>query len=131
MPRFIVDNNVGRLATWLRALGYDTVFINPIDDGVLVNIAKDEGRIILTKDTGILQRSLITSGAVTAFYVQGIQWKEQLRNVVRAFSLTAANGFTRCLECNSLIERVKSADARGQIPEDVFEQEGDIPLPKL
>lgn len=46
--KFIVDNNVGRLTGWLRALGYDTLFINPIDDGRLVDIARREG----SRDSG-------------------------------------------------------------------------------
>ena len=45
--------NVGKLAKWLRILGYDTLFINPIDDDELVEIALREGRVVLTKDTHI------------------------------------------------------------------------------
>ena len=80
--KFIVDMNVGRLAVWLRALGYDTLFINPIEDDDLIEIARREGRTILTKDTGILRRRVVTSGAVKALYVEGDDWRDQLAQVV-------------------------------------------------
>ncbi|RLC68921.1 MAG: twitching motility protein PilT, partial [Chloroflexi bacterium] len=55
-PRFIADVNVGRLAKWLRILGYDTLFQRDLDDDELIRIAVREGRVLLTKDTRILRR---------------------------------------------------------------------------
>src|SRR5450756_2241391 len=54
-PRFIADVNVGKLAKWLRILGHDTLFLNPIEDEVLVQIGLREERIVLTKDTHIAE----------------------------------------------------------------------------
>jgi uncharacterized protein with PIN domain len=55
-PRFIVDLNVGRLATWLRAMGYDTLFPPEGGDNQLVRLALREDRVLLTRDTGIARR---------------------------------------------------------------------------
>lgn len=114
--RFIVDNNVGRLAPWLRALGYDTLFINPIEDDYLIDIARREDRIILTRDTGILRRRIVTSGEVWALYVQGDDWRRQLAQVVRDLHLVATPAFTRCIACNTPLEMRTRDEARGSVP---------------
>ena len=119
--KFIVDNNVGRLARWLRALGYDTLFINPIDDGALVEIARREGRIVLTKDTGMLRRRAITSGEVQAVRVEGDDWRHQLSQVVRELGLASTPQFTRCLECNTILEERTRDEARPAVPPFVHE----------
>ena len=59
--RFIVDTNVGKLARWLRMMGYDTLFINPIDDEGLIAVGLKEKRVLLTKDTQIMICLLYTS----------------------------------------------------------------------
>ena len=56
-PTFIVEVNVGRLAKWLRVIGYDTLFIPDVDDAQLVRVAQKQGRIVLTRDRYIMQRT--------------------------------------------------------------------------
>lgn len=115
-PTFIVDNNVGKLAPWLRALGYDTAFINPIEDDVLIATARREGRIILTKDTGILRRRLITSGEIPALYIQSDRWREQLAQVVEVFDLAREPRFVRCLACNTPLLPATPEEAQAHVP---------------
>ena len=55
--KFIADNNVGKLAKWLRIIGYDTLFFDEEDDGKLIKIAVKEDRTILTKDTQIIEKN--------------------------------------------------------------------------
>ncbi len=117
--RFIVDNNVGRLAVWLRALGYDTLFINPIADNDLLAVAARDERIILTKDTGILQRRVVASGEIRAVMVEGTGWRSQLRFVIWQLGLKQTDMFTRCLECNALLESRSKQDAIPHVPEGV------------
>ena len=114
--KFIVDNNVGKLAVWLRALGYDTLFINPIDDSDLIDLARREDRVILTKDTGILRRRLVTSGEVAALQVYGDDWRAQLAQVVRDLGLETHPQFTRCIECNTPLEPRTRDEARPHVP---------------
>ena len=54
--RFIADSMLGRLATWLRILGYDTLYFRDADDGRLVTLARREERILFTRDTRLLAR---------------------------------------------------------------------------
>ncbi len=120
--KFIVDNNVGKLAKWLRVLGYDALFINPIADDVLVEIAHREGRVVLTKDTQIARRRLATSGEVRVLYVEGITLREQLAQVVRDLHLDPSSWrFSRCLECNEPLIPQTRADAQGRVPAFVFQ----------
>ncbi len=105
-PRFIVDTNVGRLARWLRMMGYDALFINDIDDRQLVAIGLKERRVVLTRDTQIVQRRVVTSGRLEALLVRGDYIKDQLRQVVKVMNLDCEERqFTRCLECNQPLTR--------------------------
>ena len=115
-PTFIVDVNVGKLAVWLRALGYDTVFINPIEDGELVDIALRENRIVLTKDSGIMQRRAVTSGQLTALHVEHTDWRKQLAQVIHAFKLRNHAPFTRCVKCNAPLEPCPRDKAAAVVP---------------
>jgi len=108
--------NVGKLAPWLRALGYDTLFINPIDDGDLVRIAQEQQRIVLTKDAGILERRVVTSGAVTVLWIESIERLQQLKQVVEHFKLNREHEFTRCVECNTLLQPASSEEAKRHVP---------------
>ncbi len=81
--KFIVDSNVGRLARWLRIAGFDTVFINDLDDNRLVRLALSEGRVLLTKDTQILKRRVATTGRLKVILIESEEVKAQLRQVVK------------------------------------------------
>lgn len=118
--KFIVDNNVGKLATWLRALGHDTIFINPIEDSDLVEIARREGRVVLTRDTGILRRRVVTSGEVQAVRIEGDDWRQQLSQVVRELGLETEPRFTRCFECNTPLEPRTREQAQPHVPPFVY-----------
>jgi uncharacterized protein with PIN domain len=118
--RFIVDVNVGKLARWLRMLGYDTLFINDIDDDELIAIGLKEKRVLLTKDTQIMLRRVVTSSKLKAMLIVDDNPKEQLHQVVRAMNLDRKRQFTLCLECNEpLVPRSKD-EVRGLVPPYVF-----------
>jgi uncharacterized protein with PIN domain len=120
-PRFIVDRNVGKLARWLRLMGYDTSFFDGGDDSELVAIAKDEGRVILSRDTQIMKRRLITSGRIRAVLIQSDQPGDQIRQVIDTLNLDSRfKPFTICLECNRpLVERIKD-EVKELVPPYVF-----------
>lgn len=123
-PRFIVDTNVGRLARWLRALGYDTLFINPIADEELIRTALAEERIVLTKDTGLAQRRVATSGHLRVILVEGRAVQEQLQQVVDTLQLDCrSHRFSRCLECNALLQPKAKAAVREKVPPRVYERQ--------
>ncbi|TAK08879.1 MAG: hypothetical protein EPO39_03605 [Candidatus Manganitrophaceae bacterium] len=121
-PRFIVDTNVGHLVRKLRMLGYDTLFVNPIDDADLLHRADQEGRIVISGDRRFFERRWIRSGRVRGLWIDTYRDPTtQLRRIVRTFGLKSGASFIRCLECNTLL-LLKSKDAaRGRVPPYVYE----------
>jgi uncharacterized protein with PIN domain len=120
-PKFIIDHNVGKLTGWLRLMGYDTRFFNGEDDSELVAAAKAEGRVILSRDTRIMQRRLITSGQVKAVLIESDQPERQIRQVIGTLGLDSQfKPFSLCLECNQpLVERAKD-EVKDLVPPYVF-----------
>jgi len=120
-PKFIVDHNVGKLARWLRLMGYDARFFRGENDAELVAIALDEGRIILTRDTRIMQRRLVTKGKLKALLIGSDQPHEQIRQVVDSLRLDYRfNPFSLCLECNQPLVERKKAELKELVPPYVF-----------
>jgi uncharacterized protein with PIN domain len=108
--RFILDGHLGKLATYLRLLGFDTRYQNDYADDELAEISSTDDRILLTRDRGLLKRSKVTYG----YYVREKQPQKQLVEVVNRFRLSRkAQPFNRCANCNGLlkpIEKVKILD---------------------
>lgn len=119
--RFIVDNNVGKLARWLRMMGYDAVFFKGDDDGDMVATALAEGRVILTRDTQIVKRRLVTNGRLKVVLFSSDEPEQQLRQVMAALELDAYfQPFTICLECNRPLEARSQEQVEGRVPPYVF-----------
>lgn len=120
-PKFIVDHNVGKLARWLRLMGYDARFFRGDDDAELVAIALKEGRVILTRDTRIMERRLVTKGRLKALLIGSDQPQRQIHQVIDSLHLDCRfNPFSLCLECNQpLVEREK-AELKELVPPYVF-----------
>lgn len=104
--RFVLDTHLGQLATYLRLLGFDTLYRNDFGDPELARISSEERRILLTRDRGLLKRNLVSHG----YYVRHTEPRQQLLEVVRRFDLKDnLHPFRRCLRCNALLEPVDKA----------------------
>ena len=118
--KFIVDSMLGRLAKWLRIVGYDTVYLKEISDRELVNRALKENRFILTRDTLLVKRRNVKDFLL----VEGDHFRDQLCFVVKRLKLdTNAGIFTRCVRCNTLLKGVNKGDIRLMVPDYVFESQ--------
>lgn len=112
-PRFILDTHLGRLAAYLRLLGLDAVYRNDFTDGELAGRASGEERILLTRDRGLLKRSLVTRG----YCVRSDFPRLQAREVVERFDLWKAIApFRRCLSCNGLLQPVDKLAILDRLP---------------
>ncbi len=102
--RFVCDEMLGKLARWLRILGYDTRYFKIIDDGRLLRLASEERRAILTRDRHLSQLRL----AAGSLLLESDAPREQLKQVLSHFALTpeAESQFTRCLECNTVLQEI-------------------------
>ncbi len=120
-PKFIVDHNVGKLTKWLRLMGYDARFFRGKSDAELVAIALKEGRIILTRDTRIMQRRLVTKGRLKALLIASDQPEQQIRQLIDSLNLDYRfNPFSLCLECNQPLVERKKAELKDLVPPYVF-----------
>lgn len=117
-PKFILDVHLGKLAYHLRMLGFDTLYNNEYEDSVLCRISLEEHRTLLSKDKPLIE----TTGLTHAYLVKNINPRLQLIEVLdrfQLFSLTAP--FTRCIECNSVLEQIEKDAILSRIPEKVRE----------
>ena len=111
--RFLADAMLGRLARWLRVLGYDTAYDALLPDSALVALAGRERRVLLTRDRHLL-RELRPPGA---FEVRSDVPLEQLREVIDALALVPPPElFTRCLVCNAVLDEVPSGEVAAVVP---------------
>ncbi len=102
-PRFVLDNHLGRLAAYLRMLGFDGLYRNDLQDEELAQIASGEERILLTRDRRLLMRRTVRYG----YCLRSLITREQVGEVLRRYDLTGQIApFRRCLRCNALLEPV-------------------------
>jgi uncharacterized protein len=117
--KFIADNMLGRLAKWLRIIGCDVAYYRRIDDSRLVELALEQGRLILTRDTLLIRRKKAKGNF---FFVTDDDYKEQLKQVSKQFSIDPYQALlTRCIECNTLLSDIDSEDVRELLPAYVYE----------
>lgn len=104
--RFVADVHLGRLVSYLRLLGFDTLYPEDYRDEELARISGEENRIMLTRDVGLLKRSIVTYG----YFVQQTDPWQQLEEVIDRYELLPhLNIFSRCTTCNGLLEVVDKA----------------------
>lgn len=113
--KFIADTMLGRLAKWLRLLGYDTLYLPHVDDPTLARLARAQDRILLTRDVELTRRR-----GIKHLLIESEKVEEQVAQVLRAFKLSAREAFSRCAECNHRLESVSKEAVRGRVPPYVF-----------
>lgn len=112
-PRFLLDVHLGRLAALLRLAGFDAGYASEATDAALAAAARDEGRVLLTRDVGLLKRREIEWG----YWVRAAQPRRQLAEVLRHFDLVdRLNPLARCGRCNGRLEPVDKAAVADQLP---------------
>jgi uncharacterized protein len=103
--KFVLDVHLGSLARRMRLLGVDTAYANDRDDDALIEQSNAEGRVLLTKDRGLLRRRKLSAGA----YVRGALADEELGDVLDRFAPPLAP-WTRCPACNGPLTAAELAD---------------------
>ncbi|MCW8125149.1 Mut7-C RNAse domain-containing protein [Microbulbifer halophilus] len=104
-PRFVFDCHLGRLARYLRMLGFDTLFYRQCDDDTLLEISVSDGRILLSRDRGLLKRRRLRRG----YFVRATRPRRQIAEVVERLQLQGKfRPFSRCIACNGPLHPVAS-----------------------
>ena len=105
--KFICDVHLGRLATCLRMLGFDTLYENSWDCATIVRLSVEHKRIILTRNTGLLKMSAVTHG----YRIRSENPEEQVVEVLRRFDAASSiKPFCRCLVCNGIMKKIAKED---------------------
>ena len=102
--KFVLDCHLGRLAVYLRLLGFDVLYRNDFSDEELAEISEKDKRICLTRDRGLLKRNQIDHG----YLIRTLDSREQVIEVMRRFQLlNQIKAFTRCTRCNGFLQPVE------------------------
>lgn len=116
MIKFIADVMVGKLARWLRVLGFDTLYSNRYEDDEIIRIAEAENRVILTRDTRLAARR----SRAQCLLIESGSYKDQIGEVIRAFGLKDFDVFSRCLECNVPLQEANKEEVFEKVPPYVY-----------
>ncbi|MBI5212637.1 MAG: Mut7-C RNAse domain-containing protein [Nitrospirae bacterium] len=122
--RFIADVMLGSLAKWLRILGFDTSYFRTIDDNEIIRIAKQEQRVLLTRDTRLVKSKKVSKHIL----IKANDMPGQLKEVLKSLPLAPHGSstcplslpFTRCSKCNGELEFSDKESVSGNVPEHVF-----------
>ncbi|MEP9412629.1 MAG: Mut7-C RNAse domain-containing protein [Candidatus Brocadia sp.] len=115
--RFIADAMLGKLARWLRIIGYDVVYESSISDDDLIARAIQEHRIILTMDRKLTERE----SAKNSLLIRSPNYKAQLKQVITHYNIDYKSGiFTRCLLCNRQLDSVEKEKIKDRVPPYVY-----------
>ena len=111
--KFVLDVHLGKLARHLRLFGFDTLYQHDYSDDVLLNISLSQHRILLSRDASLMSNKLLTH----AHLINNTNPRLQLIEVLKYFDLfNLCNPFSRCIECNSLLQPVPKEDIILRIP---------------
>jgi uncharacterized protein with PIN domain len=119
MMTFVADCMLGRLAKWLRILGFDVLYFPKAEDAELLVIARREGRILLTRDTGLIEKS---RKSPSRLFIRSDDWKDQVVQVLDEYGLwDDVRPHSRCIICNRPLKPLDKERARNLVAPFVLE----------
>lgn len=115
--RLLIDSMCGRLTRWLRMIGVDAAYVKEADDDQLLAKAREEGRMLVTRDVELYERALRIG--VPVILLRSPNLTEQLASVVSQLGceLKIEPDYSRCPTCNSTLKRASKEEVRGLVPE--------------
>jgi len=117
--KFLADRMLGKLVKWLRILGYDTAYPSFDNDLSLILTARQEGRILLTRDVNLIKRRNICD----FLFIRGDHWEEQLAGIIKGLKLEIdlnSKIFSRCSLCNTHTKDIDKKEVKTHVPPYVF-----------
>ncbi|MCL4417719.1 MAG: Mut7-C RNAse domain-containing protein [Actinobacteria bacterium] len=124
--KFIADIMVGKLARYLRMAGNDVLYINNISDDKILEIAKSEGRIVLTRDSLMLQRRPVKNNSIKSVFIRYDGIIEQLVQIKNDLGIPLKPNLIRCIECNTELLKVQKENLKDKVPPYVYRTQKDF-----
>jgi len=116
---FVADCMLGRLAKWLKILGFDVLYFSKAEDKDLIDISRREGRVLLTRDTGLIEK---TKKQKSRFFVASDDWRDQIVQILDAFNLWQdIRPNSRCIACNLALKALPKGRARNLVTPYILE----------
>jgi len=109
---------LGSLARWLRILGYDTLYYVDRDDDELRDEALKTGRILVTRDSELVQRS--RKNGTRVLLIQSDETLTQLKEITETYDLDVTPKNTRCPRCNGLLKSVEKTSLKDAVPDESY-----------
>jgi uncharacterized protein with PIN domain len=122
--KFLIDRMLGKLVKGLRMLGYDTIYYRGEDIYQLIQIARQEGRVVITRNTKLIPKRPEDRILRTVEDKPSLQLKELIQKGY--ISLDEKSLFSRCLLCNALLDEIPREKAEGKVPDFIFYQQKDF-----
>ena len=115
--KFLVDAMLGKLARWLRLLGYDAEYGRDASDNQLLHQAARESRVLLTADVELYRRAVLSG--LKAVLVRGATEAERLAELAAKLGIRLEVDLeaSRCPKCNAPVAEVPKEAVRGLVPE--------------
>jgi uncharacterized protein with PIN domain len=111
--RFLADRMVGRLGRWIRMMGVDCASAQGLFAEEVLEKAQDEGRVLITRDTGLMKRRT----KVERLFLRSNFVQEQVLEFLAAYPLDPLErAFTRCVECNEPLAGVPKDEIDDEVP---------------
>lgn len=118
--KFLADGMLGKLARWLRILGQDVIYSVRFSDNELIDLAKTEGRVLLTKDFELYKRAIIRG--LDSFYVEGKTESNRLAEISKRYGLTLAVDMDKshCPLCNTKLQIVSKEQLNEELEKNTY-----------
>ena len=118
--KFLADGMLGKLARWLRMLGQDVIYSAEFDDSELLELAKKEDRVLLTKDLELYKRAI--GRGIDAFYVEGKTESERLAELAKRYGLTLVVDMEKshCPVCNTKLKAAPKEQLKDELEKNTF-----------
>ncbi|MFO7678065.1 MAG: Mut7-C RNAse domain-containing protein [Thermoplasmatota archaeon] len=117
---FLCDHMLGTLVTWLRCLGYDTIYASDsLSDKEILQQAADEKRTLITRDKMLIKQA--KKNHISVIAIESDDLKEQIAGVICQKEFDESKVFSRCLGCNTLLQQKDKKDAKQFVPPRIYE----------
>lgn len=123
--KFLCDQMLGTLAKWLRILGFDVYFAERIEsDDEIIDRAKAENRVILTRDKHLVQRAKREN--LKAINIESTELDDQIRKVTSIYPVEEDKILSRCSVCNTILTKIDREKVKGKVPDRIYNRHSEF-----